>query len=128
MKNEAQMISHLVRAGVFAMICATSAATAAPARTPYDGAWSVLIVTQSGSCDRAYRYGVQIIDGFVRYNGGAVNFSGHVARNGVVEVTVAGGGGQANGTGRLSRNSGQGKWIGRSSSGACAGYWEAERR
>ena len=88
----------------------------------------MLIVTQSGTCDRAYRYGVQIVDGIVRYNGGAVNFSGRVARNGVVEVTVAGGGGEANGTGRFSRNFGEGKWIGRSSSGICTGYWEAERR
>ena len=122
------MISHFVRASIFAVICATSAATAATARTPYDGAWSVLIVTQSGTCDRAYRYGVQIIDGFVRYDGGAVTFSGQVAKNGNVQVTVSGGGGQANGTGRLSRNSGEGKWIGRASSGVCSGYWEAERR
>ena len=43
------MISHLVRASVLAVICATSAATVAVARTPFDGAWSVLIVTQSGT-------------------------------------------------------------------------------
>ena len=122
------MISHLVRASILAVICATSAATAATARTPYDGAWTVLIVTQSGNCDRAYRYGVQIIDGHVRYDGGAVTFSGRVAANGAVQVTVAGGGGLANGTGRLARNSGRGNWSGRASSGACSGYWEAERR
>ena len=122
------MIRHLVRASVLAMICATSAVTAATARTPYDGAWSVLIVTERGTCDRAYRYGVQIIDGIVRYDGGAVTFSGQVDKNGAVQVTVAGGGGRATGSGRLSRNSGQGSWIGRASSGACSGYWEAERR
>jgi hypothetical protein len=122
------MISHLVRASVLAAICATSAATAAPARTPYDGSWTLLIVTQSGACDRAFRYGVQIVDGIVRYDGGAVTFSGQVARNGDVRVTVSAGGGRAEGTGRFSRNSGQGKWIGRASSGACSGYWEAERR
>ena len=122
------MISHLVRASVLAVICATSAPTAATARTPYDGAWTVLIVTESGGCDRAYRYGVQIVDGIVRYDGGAVNFSGRVAKNGTVQVTVAGGGGLANGTGRLSRNAGQGRWSGRAPSGDCAGYWEAERR
>src|SRR6195256_5287449 len=112
MKTEAQMISHLVRASVLAVICATSATTAATARTPYDGAWSVLIVTQTGSCDRAYRYGVEIVDGIVRYDGGAVNFSGRVAKNGAVQVTVAGGGGLANGVGKLSRTTGQGKWSG----------------
>ena len=122
------MISHLVRAGVLAVICATSAATVAAARTPFDGAWSVLIVTQSGSCDRAYRYGVQIVDGQVVYDGGGANFSGRVAPNGNVRVTVSASSGVANGAGRLNRNSGRGNWSGRSSGGICAGYWEATRR
>src|SRR2546430_10306954 len=111
------MISHLVRAGILAVICATSAATAANARTPYDGAWSVIIVTQSGTCDRAYRYGVQIVDGNVIYNGGGASFSGRVAANGAVRVIVSASSGVANGAGRLTRNSGQGNWSGRSSSG-----------
>ena len=34
-------------------------ATLAQARGPFDGTWSVLIVTDSGSCDRAYRYALQ---------------------------------------------------------------------
>ncbi len=38
-------------------------ATPAQARGPYDGNWSVLIVTDSGSCDRAYRYALRIADG-----------------------------------------------------------------
>jgi hypothetical protein len=37
----------------------------AVARTSYDGSWSVLIVIQSGSCNRAYRYVVQISHGHV---------------------------------------------------------------
>ena len=31
----------------------------AMARTPFDGAWSVLIVTDRGTCDRAYRYALR---------------------------------------------------------------------
>jgi hypothetical protein len=44
-KKEAAVISRLVRPNVLALVCAASAVTTATARTPYDGAWSVLIVT-----------------------------------------------------------------------------------
>ena len=121
------MISHFLRASVLAAVCTAAAVQSAPARTPYDGAWSVLIVTQRGSCDRAYRYGVQIVDGIVRYDG-AVSFTGRVAPNGRVQVSVSAGGSRANGSGRLSRNSGQGNWQGVSGSDLCSGYWQAERR
>jgi hypothetical protein len=122
------MISQLVRAGLLAAVCVASLPTTAPARTPYDGSWSVLIVTQRGTCDRAYRYGVTILDGVVRYDGGVVNLSGRVASSGAVRVTVSSGSAYANGTGRLARNSGRGSWAGRSGADACSGYWEAERR
>jgi hypothetical protein len=125
------MVSHLVRVSVLAFVCAASVATmvtTATARTPYDGAWSVLIVTQRGRCDRAYRYGVQIVNGIVTYDGGAVNLSGQVASNGSVRVIVSSSNGQANGSGRLSRNSGSGSWIGWTGGDACSGYWTAERR
>ena len=122
------MISHLVRVSVLALACAASAATSAPARTPYDGPWTVLIVTERGSCDRAYRYGVQIVDGNVQYDGGAVTLAGRVDAKGAVHVTVAAGSSRANGTGRLFRNVGQGSWSGSSGGDICSGYWEAERR
>jgi hypothetical protein len=122
------MVSHLARAGLLALICVGFMPTTAPARTPYDGAWSVLIVTQRGTCDRAYRYGIQIVNGNVVYDGGIVNMSGRVASNGAVRVTVSSGNARANGAGRLSRNAGRGSWSGRSGSDACSGYWEAERR
>ncbi len=74
------------------------------------GNWSVLIVTQQGNCDRAYRYGVSIRSGSVNYDGGVVNFTGRVAANGAVTVRVTSGSAFANGTGRLSRTEGQGRW------------------
>jgi hypothetical protein len=129
MKFEASMISDLLRVSLLAAVCAVSTLSSAAARTAYDGQWSVLIVTQQGTCDRAYRYGVQIIDGDVRYDGGGpINLSGRVMQNGAVQVTVSSGGSRADGVGRLSRNVGRGNWRGRSSSGDCSGYWEAERR
>jgi hypothetical protein len=101
----------------------------AEARTPYDGKWSVLIVTNQGSCDRAYRYGLSIVDGKVVYAGdAAVNVSGRVNRNGAVRVVVSAGSQRADGSGRLSLNAGQGHWRGASSNGSCSGTWTAERR
>src|SRR5689334_21198845 len=76
------MIKQLFGASILASVCVAAFATQAPARTPYDGSWSVLIVTTAGECDRAYRYGVSIIDGYVRYDGGMVNMSGRVSANG----------------------------------------------
>jgi hypothetical protein len=121
------MISHLVRASTLAFVCVAALATESPARTPYDGAWSVLIVTTRGECDRAYRYGITIANGNLVYDGGAVNLSGHVAGNGAVRVTVSSGNARANGTGRLNRRAGSGGWAGFSGQNRCSGYWQASR-
>jgi hypothetical protein len=122
------MIGHFFRIAIVILACAASLPDRAVARTVYDGSWSVLIVTQRGTCDRAYRYGVEIVNGRVVYNGGIVNMSGHVSSRGTVHVNVSSGGAYANGSGRLSRRTGRGRWSGRSGSSACSGYWEAERR
>ena len=122
------MISHLIRASVLASVCLAAITTDAPARTPYDGSWSVLIVTTKGDCDRAYRYGLSIVNGHIQYDGGAVNMSGRVASGGAVRVTLSSGNAGASGSGRLSRNAGSGNWSGVSGPNKCSGYWEATRR
>jgi Ni/Co efflux regulator RcnB len=96
---------------------------AAPAA--FDGSWSVAINTQSGACDPSYRFGVQIVDGNVVYEGRS---AGRVSSNGGVWVNVSQGGQQAAGQGRLSRNHGGGVWRGYGSAGTCAGTWQAQRR
>lgn len=99
------------------------------ARTAFDGNWSVLIVTDAGQCDRAYRYGLVIRDGRVLYEGdAAVNVAGNVTGNGNVTVRVSAGSQHADGTGRLSSDNGSGKWSGVGSAGSCSGTWSAERR
>jgi hypothetical protein len=89
----------------------------------------VLIQTRAGGCAPSYRYGVRIQNGEV-LNGGSepVDLQGRVARNGAVRVSVAAGGQEAHGAGRLSRTSGGGTWQGQGSAGTCAGTWVAERR
>src|SRR6478672_330558 len=110
------------------ILAATVPASApASARTNYDGTWSVLIVTQKGTCDRAYRYPVKIDNGAVGYAGSAsFTVSGKVGDNGAVIVTVARGSQSANGQGKLSSTDGSGQWV--AGSGDCSGTWTAERR
>jgi hypothetical protein len=103
-------------------------AQAALAPTPFDGKWSVLIVTDAGTCDRAYRYALNISNGRVSYDDPSFNVSGHVDSSGHVIVSVSAGGQRANGTGELSGDYGRGNWSGHSSTSACSGYWQAERR
>ena len=92
------------------------------ARTSYDGNWSVLIVTNRGPCDRGYRYGLSIRGGKVFYTGSlSVNVNGQVSGNGFVRVRVSAGSQGATGTGRLSRDYGEGSWQGDGSAGSCSG-------
>jgi hypothetical protein len=93
---------------------------------PFDGYWSVLIVTRSGACDPSFRTAVSISNGIVSGGGGA-NISGRVSNNGSVSVSVSAGDQSASGSGRLSANSGGGSWRGRGSRGVCSGSWSASR-
>jgi hypothetical protein len=102
----------------------------AESRTIFDGLWSVVIVTDVGTCDRAYRYPAQIVNGVVRPPPGetdpSIHVSGRADRRGNVAVTVSRGDQYAHGSGRLSINSGSGRWT--SPTAHCAGHWMAERR
>lgn len=91
----------------------------------FDGSWSVVIVTEKGECDRAYRYPIRISNGAVM-NGGVASFdiSGRVNPDGGVTVRISRGERSATGIGRISDTFGAGSWSG----GSCAGTWEAERR
>jgi hypothetical protein len=116
----------------FALVVAAMAACGSPgvaaAASTYDGRWSVIIETEQGNCDQAYRYGLNIVNGNVTYSGnGAFDVRGRVTRNGAVHVRVSRGATYADGHGRLSQSSGSGHWHGMGS-GVCSGRWVAERR
>jgi len=115
----------------FALLAASAIpAASAPitaGKQSLDGTWSVLIVTEQGKCDRAYRYPVKIENGTVGYAGSAsFNVTGKVGQNGAVTVTVSRGSNSATGTGRMSGADGSGTWT--AASGECSGIWTAERR
>ena len=123
---------HPVSATAAFAILAISTLPASPApmstaKPGFDGAWSVLIVTEQGKCDRAYRYPVKIENGAVGYAGSAsFTVSGKVDPKGVVTVSVARGSQSATGTGRMGDTDGAGTWT--AGSGDCSGTWTAERR
>ena len=108
-------------------IAAAVTVNMAQARTPYDGSWTVQIMTQRGACDPSSSFGVEIHDGVVSGAGG-MPVHGRVSSSGAVSVSVASGGSNASGSGRLSASSGGGSWRGVGSRGACSGRWSAGRR
>ena len=93
--------------------------------SPYDGTWSVAIYTQRGDCG-SVRVAVRIVGGRVYSADQSYQSNGAVGDNGVIRVNVASGGLSASGSGRLTHNSGAGRW--RSSRGECSGTWLAVRR
>jgi hypothetical protein len=104
---------------------ALGSAAPAAATANFDGLWSVVIMTEKGSCDRAYRYPVRISNGEVQNDGPSlINVSGKVGGNGAVKVLVSAGDKSATGIGKLNAKIGGGQWSG----GECSGRWEAERR
>ena len=119
-----------IRSIAVATVFAAGVANAVPSASaaPFDGPWSVVVMTRQGPCDPTYRYGITISNGVVYYaGGGAVSLTGRVSPSGAVSVRVSSGPQYAIGTGHLSRNRGGGSWRGQGASGACAGSWAASR-
>ena len=110
-------------------LAATAPGSARPTQSSFDGRWSVVIITDAGTCDRSYRYGLIVSRGRIVYDGDSgVIISGGVDRGGRVSVSLRYGEAAAQGSGRLSRSGGGGRWHGASSGARCSGRWVAERR
>jgi hypothetical protein len=126
------MIDAILRRLMLAAVVVLAAAVSGSAktsRTSFDGSWSVLIITDAGTCDRAYRYGMRIAGGRLYYDGGmGVVLSGQVTAKGNVRVKLSQGDAVAQGSGRLSKSTGSGRWQGASPALRCSGRWQAERR
>ena len=103
---------------------ALTALAAAPAiaQTPYDGLWSVTIVTKTGSCEPSARSTLTVADG--KSSAAGADVSGSIGREGVVRVSING----AYANGHLNGNAGSGKWNGASAGIPCSGHWEASRQ
>jgi hypothetical protein len=122
-----------VKLAIFTLALAGAVAAGRPPAAMaagFDGNWSVLIITEKGDCDTAYRYAVGVTNGQIRYVGdAAIDMTGTVTPAGAVKVSIRLGDKGANGTGHLNADTGSGRWQGAAGTGAsCAGRWEAERR
>jgi hypothetical protein len=125
MTNLSRLLLAPTLAAVLLLACSPTNAARRIGGSPYDGIWSVAIYTLRGDCS-SVRVAVRIVGGRVYSQDQSYQASGGVGANGVVRVGVAGFGRSASGSGRLSLNSGAGRW--RSSRGECFGTWSASRR
>ena len=107
------------------LACTPSNAARRVGGSAYDGTWSVAIYTLRGDCG-SVRVAARIVGGRVYSKDQSYQANGAVGANGVIRVSVARVGLSASGSGRLSHNSGAGRW--RSSRGECSGSWSASRR
>ena len=110
------------------LLLAATAPGSAGSTQSFDGRWSVVILTEAGACDPSYRYGLVVSRGRIYQQGdSSVAISGGVDPRGRVSVSLRYGDSAAQGSGRLSRSNGQGRWQGASSGSRCAGRWLAQR-
>jgi hypothetical protein len=119
------LLAPTIAAFLLSLACTPTNAAHRGGGSPYDGTWSVAIYTMRGDCG-SVRVAARIVDGRVYSKDQSYQAGGGVGANGVVRVSVAGGGLSASGSGRLSANSGAGRWA--SSRGECSGSWSASRR
>ena len=125
MKSLSRLLLATTFAAVLVLACTPTNAARRVGGSAYDGTWSVAIYTLRGDCG-SVRAAVRIVGGRVYSEDQSYQSSGDVGANGVIRVTVAGAGRSASGSGRLSNNSGAGRWS--SSKGECSGSWSASRR
>jgi hypothetical protein len=124
-----RVLSRLLLAPTLAaavlLACAPTNAARRVGGSAYDGTWSVAIYTQRGDCS-SVRVATRIVGGRVYSEDQSYQSNGAVGADGVIRVSISGFGRSASGSGRLSQNSGAGRWS--SSRGECSGSWSATRR
>jgi len=119
-------LGGVVTAAAIAAALVATIPFAARAANSFEGMWTVTIYTQAGNCPSSLRYAVRVARGRVYGDDQSYDVNGSVATNGATRVTVSQQGQSASGTGRLSANTGAGRWH--TSTGQCSGQWTAARR
>jgi hypothetical protein len=86
--------------------CLMAPASAAHARSAYDGSWDLAFVTQRGACEPSYNFTVNVSDGIVSHPN-LLKFRGYVARSGAVHASVTVHDKYASGFGKLAGTTGE---------------------
>jgi len=110
------------------VVVAFAGVNAAPCANSFDGSWNVVLITQSGGCERSGQVAGQIINGALVYSAGGVSVSGRVNSEGKLNGKATMGPYYLIGSGRLVSNSGSGTWHAVSPAGPCSGVWNANRQ
>ena len=108
MKNLSRLLLAPTLAVVLLLACTPTNAARRISGSPYDGPWSVAIYTLRGGCS-SVRVATRIVGGRVYSEDQSYQANGGVGANGVIQVSISGFGRSAAGSGRLSRNSGDGR-------------------
>jgi len=94
---------------------------------PFDGAWSVQAVAETGRCSGPYRYPIAIRNGVLKDTGShGVDASGRAAADGRINGTIRTGLARIAVTGRLRGTRGAGQWT-LGGLASCSGRWTAQR-
>ena len=88
--------------------------------------WNVTFTPRAGNCHASNTLPFNVHGTRVSSAGGG-RVTGGVTRAGSVTVRITVGASWADGTGRLSRNSGAGRWSGLITGDRCSGVWQAAR-
>ncbi len=75
-----KLLRRIILSIALAVIAAVPVRAAKATSERFDGPWSVVIITDEGNCDRAYRYGLRIEAGRVYYAGGSDVLGGRGGR------------------------------------------------
>ena len=107
---------------------ALAGVNAVSSASSFDGSWNVVLITQSGACERSGQVTGQIVNGALVYSAGDVSVSGRVTSEGELKGKATMGPYFLIGSGRLVSNSGSGTWQAVSPAGPCSGIWNAKRQ
>jgi len=125
------MIGNRISAAILAAAFATLSFTAPATAAPYDGSWTMMLVTTTGHCGKI-RIAMAVQGGHISATSGRfvmhkIALDGRIGGGGQTKINGVAGPRQAIGTGRFTRAKGAGKWNGTGPSGVCNGYWVANR-
>ena len=125
------MIGNALRAVALAAAVTLVGFAALAKAAPYDGSWTMQLVTTSGHCG-VIKMSMAVKAGHISATGGKfvmhkISLAGLIAGSGATKINGVAGPRQAIGTGRFTKAKGSGKWNGTGPSGVCSGYWVALR-
>ena len=112
---------------LLAPLAAALLASPAFAAQPFDGQWSVEVITEKGSCDQAYRWDIKVSEGHVVTTPDMpAKAAGSISPKGAIAVNFSRGADSMSAKGTASGNWATGEWN--APSMGCTGRWRAERR